>query len=125
MESKLFRLNQAQRLVDSWQFESGEIVFTCEVLYIKLHELVQHYCGYCALHRDFLTWQAAAQLEVEIEVHGGLTYCELDDERALWILGFDCAHAGDDENPLTRSLDWLRVQCESMARQIAAYKLAR
>lgn len=32
---------------------------------------------------------------VEVEVHGGLTYAELDKETGEWVLGFDCNHYGD------------------------------
>jgi hypothetical protein len=31
----------------------------------------------------------------DIEVHGGLTYSEVDDERQLHVFGFDAGHSGD------------------------------
>lgn len=34
--------------------------------------------------------------EIPVNVHGGLTYAQLDDETNLWIIGFDTNHFGDD-----------------------------
>jgi hypothetical protein len=31
----------------------------------------------------------------DVEVHGGLTYSELDKETGEWVVGFDCNHAND------------------------------
>jgi hypothetical protein len=32
---------------------------------------------------------------LDVEVHGGLTYSEQDKETDEWVVGFDCSHAGD------------------------------
>jgi hypothetical protein len=68
------------------------------------HEHCLHWCGYVGLppgHPDY----GKHYDDVEVDVHGGLTYSERcdglvchrsDDEApALWWLGFDCAHWQD------------------------------
>lgn len=77
----------------------------------------------------------------DIDVHGGLTYAELDKETDEWVLGFDCNHVGDlapkmlatmmkytDEAPeLTnyrvdavryRTFEWVKKEVHSLARQL-------
>lgn len=50
------------------------------------------WCGYLYLpqgHPDFGKWYDA----VEVGVHGGLTYAELEGD--AWCFGFDCGHFDD------------------------------
>ena len=52
------------------------------------HDTMGHWCGYIqvgALH----PWHALNYDDVDVDVHGGLTFSENG-----WF-GFDCAHAGD------------------------------
>ena len=54
-----------------------------------------HLCGYVIIPE----WHAGVNKDMydevygEIEVHGGLTYSDSQPEG--WVIGFDCAHAGD------------------------------
>jgi len=40
-------------------------------------------------------WYKKHYNEIDAEVHGGLTYSELDKETGYWCIGFDTNHAGD------------------------------
>lgn len=60
---------------------------------VKRCRNLKHLCGYVGLpegHRYF----GCSHKQIPIDVHGGLTYSEHDDD-GLWWVGFDCAHAGD------------------------------
>jgi hypothetical protein len=88
--------------------------------------------------------------EVDVDVHGGLTYSAGCDEGRqdrgichvpapgrpadVWWLGFDCAHFRDvrpaDDAVLARdgayrSIEYVRAECRKLARQLAAVKQAR
>lgn len=66
--------------------------------------------------------------DVVMDVHGGLTYSEQDEnDPNLWWFGFDCAHAGDltmthIKHDFTegefRSLEYVIEECESLAEQL-------
>ena len=89
--------------------------------------------------------------ELDINVHGGLTYAGCNDSYpapsdGLWWLGYDCAHWGDVRDPslmtpdykelhdkglftsalddygVVRSLDYCIEQCESLAKQLKDLK---
>lgn len=83
-------------------------------------------------------------IDMALEVHGGCTWAEFMEENDLWWFGFDCAHAGDvcpamnalfrylnREHPelkipmrerrdweTYRTLDYVRVECAGLARQL-------
>lgn len=40
-------------------------------------------------------WYKKHYDEIDVEVHGGLTYGELDRETNYWCIGFDTNHSGD------------------------------
>lgn len=52
-------------------------------------------------------------------VHGGITYTKgsatypIESDEGLWWFGFDCAHAGDRENP--KSLEFCVEQCKILS----------
>jgi hypothetical protein len=92
-----------------------------------------HRCGYVALPKSH---PAASKHydDLEIYVHGGLTYGVTTEEGA--IFGFDCAHYTDRPDPalmsdecraahnrystnygVIRTLEFCIEQCEDMARQ--------
>ena len=54
----------------------------------KRHDSMGHLCGYIQVDADH-PWHALTYDEVDVCVHGGLTFSEDG-----WF-GFDCAHAGD------------------------------
>ena len=65
-------------------------------------------------------------LDIVIDVHGGLTYSGEDDGYPIqlsdpgWWFGYDCNHHGD-ENPGGQPNWYCREQCESLAKQLAAF----
>ncbi len=81
---------------------------------IKQHPSMGHFCGYCEF--DFAPFAGLSEdLIYDVAVHGGITYGTHIGSTGF---GFDCAHAGDESNPNTRSMDWLIAEAENMARQI-------
>jgi hypothetical protein len=69
--------------------------------------------------------------EIVFDVHGSITYSggckdyptdwnEKHPDERLWWYGFDCAHAGDNDDG-GRSLEYVEGECESLARQLAVY----
>ncbi len=77
-----------------------------------------------------------ARLDVLFDVHGSLTYanehCPLtgDAPAGHWWFGFDCSHC-DDLSPaygdfmrdgIYRDIEYVKAECESLAKQLAEYK---
>lgn len=102
-----------------------------------------HWCGYVGLPPAH-PWHGKNYSDLEVSVHGGLTYaeeCQHDDrpmrERVchlpepgepehLYWLGFDCAHLDDispsrprESGPMAgyRDLGYVRLECADVARQ--------
>jgi hypothetical protein len=77
----------------------------CGLPYIIMNNGLQFRCGYVRLQLDH-PWVAQEVGEIEVDVHGGLTWAERDED-GYWI-GFDCAHAGDapDRSLLKRGSDY-------------------
>jgi hypothetical protein len=61
-------------------------------------------CGYVRVPAGH-PWHGKDYDDVDVEVHGGLTFAEPDTdcgkggEDNAWWLGFDCAHLGDAKDP--------------------------
>lgn len=60
-----------------------------------------HRCGYIAIPKDHELYEKDYD-EIDISVHGGLTYSEysrdnypVKSDEDVWWIGFDCAHGGD------------------------------
>lgn len=49
-------------------------------------------CGYCHFPDNYLV---KGLRNLDIDVHGGITFFEKCDENNVTIIGFDCAHSGD------------------------------
>ena len=74
-----------------------------------VHELTGYKCtvwrhptlgslnGYVAIPKGHRVWGKGYD-DVDVEVHGGLTYADVDMATGEWVFGFDCNHA-DDFNP--------------------------
>jgi hypothetical protein len=72
-----------------------------------VHELTGYKCtvwrhpthgslnGYVAIPKGHRVWGKSYGDDVDIDVHGGLTYAEEDKETGEWVFGFDCSHGGD------------------------------
>ena len=99
-----------------------------------------HRCGYVGVPADsFLTRLNYDNKLLDVSVHGGLTYSSNMDYRGTypidstdWFFGFDCAHCDDGiiepteqdcmygfDKATAKSLDFVTVNCESLAAQLA------
>lgn len=67
-----------------------------------------HYCGYCAIPEIL----SPGTID-KINVHGGVTLAE--ECNGEHIIGFDCSHWYDIENP--KSIYFVRQQCKELSRQ--------
>ena len=97
-----------------------------------------HRCGYVGVSK-YHPWYGKDYNEVDLDVHGGLTYAGMRDD--LWWFGYDCAHLGDARDPelmsdeyknvllgrnlnfdgdTIKTLDFCVNECESMAAQLNA-----
>lgn len=103
------------------------------------------WCGYVALKENHPLFGVAYH-EVEVKVHGGLTFGEILPDK-LWALGFDCAHSFDlvpfmplhldpmkwitgfldsalelepgDDTSCYRTMEWAKAETERLAEQLA------
>ncbi len=61
-----------------------------------------------------------------IRVHGGLTFCGLgikgqpEITEGMWIVGFDCAHLGD--NPSSCPKEYVESQAKILRKQLEKYR---
>ena len=94
----------------------------------------EHLCGYVILPPIHKMYQVDySTINEFVEVHGGWTY---DDDHLhtviapgdVWVIGFDCAHAGDARTPeLTnehqtyRDEDYVLAQLDSATKQLSQY----
>ena len=74
-------------------------------------------CGYVALPKGHPLYGKHYD-DLAIECHGGLTYSKFEDND--WVIGFDCAHGGDESRTFTE--EWLRSECESIIDQVGGKK---
>lgn len=92
-------------------------------------------CGYVGVPKDHPAY-GRLDLDDAVDVHGGVTFSELGicadrfaDDPFLWYLGFDCGHAWDVVPALPmlssigeteyRNFDYVRRECEHLARQLS------
>lgn len=95
-------------------------------------------CGYVRIPAGHL-WHGKGGDELEVNVHGGLTFAEHDadcgkgGEDSAWWLGFDCAHFMDRPDPAlpsysetwdighgeVRSTEYVVAECCKLAGQAA------
>jgi hypothetical protein len=105
-----------------------------------------HLCGYVMIPKDHPLFNKDYSDIDDIDVHGGLTYGELENEDEYWI-GFDCAHSNDivpsmmefrkifevefqekyKRTPTIfkgeyRTWDWVMEQTKSLADQVINFK---
>lgn len=74
-------------------------------------------CGYVALPKGHPLYGKHYD-DLTIKCHGGLTYSKFEDND--WVIGFDCAHAGDENRTFTE--ERLRSECESIIDQVGGGK---
>ena len=104
------------------------------------HPTLGHLCGYVAIPKGHRVWGKGYD-DVDVEVHGGLTYADEDKETGEWVFGFDCSHGGDLSPSLLatlmkyaeldgesiefklrtekyRTFEWVKKEVCSLARQL-------
>ena len=96
-----------------------------------------HRCGYVCVPKEHPLYGVAYSSHSEsigdspdcfFDVHGGLTYSgesgKYPAEGEGWWFGFDCAHSGDatryyaSSGNVMRSLEYVEIECESLADQL-------
>ena len=85
------------------------------------------FCGYVVITSDnklFGLDYDSIYSKVNISVHGGLTYSDENDGK--WIIGFDCAHAGDlcpafSYDGIYRTKEFVISECESLAESVSKF----
>jgi len=112
------------------------------------HPTFGHLNGYVAIPKGHLMHgKHYDDVPLEVGVHGGLTYADLDKETDEWVLGFDCGHGGDISpkllaNMMTyaegyapelveyrlreekyRTFEWVKAEVHSLARQLKMLNL--
>ena len=60
-------------------------------------------------------WYKLGYDDIPVDVHGGLTFSNLDEETDLWIIGFDTNHGGD--NMENRSFMWIEEETHRLQSQ--------
>ncbi len=101
---------RTEDIIESW--ESGNLRF-----HIILHPRLGHYCGYCVFPQKCVRETGYSGLLTYVPVHGGITWAR-ENENGAMTYGFDCAHAGDEDDPRCRDLLWLKIEAERMARAV-------
>jgi len=86
-------MNEVERIISTepnhdYFTSSG---FLCE---IKRHPSLGHLCGYIYIPRGH-PWYLVEDGNIDVDVHGGLTYSSMDKTIDFWCIGFDCSHYGD------------------------------
>lgn len=99
------------------------------------HNGLGYRCGYVQIpERHPWYGKSASSLDdlPVLMIHGGITFSEKDDEDNTWWIGFDCAHAGDAQDPdlpsearlssmsfgEIRTLDYVENECKRMIDQL-------
>lgn len=80
-----------------------------------------NYCGYVVIENilipaEWLGNYNHDHLEL-LNVHGGITYADQESE-FYSVFGFDCAHAGDEENDRLKDINYILELTEVMEQQI-------
>jgi hypothetical protein len=119
-----------KNFTDNWPFDEALIVDGTEC--VKFAD-GRHLCGYTAFEKTQIpaAWlgnEGADALQY-LDVHGGITYADADDDYA--IFGFDCAHAGDadrvefsDHVFVLTLAKRMRQQMEEYAKRIEEWRSA-
>lgn len=94
----------------------GDIAFS-----LRTHSLrglgYNWYCGYCQFPKRPLIATGYSEIATYVPVHGGITFAHENSDGSM-IYGFDCSHAGDEDNSQLRDTTWLKAECERMAQAI-------
>ena len=99
--------------------------YKCEII---RHEHLGSLCGYVTITFGHPYFRKKYN-EIDIDVHGGLTYGTSHKNLLTWVLGFDCAHlndvcpgmpifAGEIEYKTYKSWDYVKDQVVYLAHQL-------
>lgn len=69
--------------------------------------------GYCIVPQGH-PWHGRDYDEIPVEIHGGLTYAEIDGGE--WVIGFDVNHHSD--NRYDNTLEWTIEETKKLAKQV-------
>lgn len=94
----------------TWTIEPGRTGHIVPVSFYQERGEINHYCGYVVIDDPVPDFDG--RMNDWVDAYCGITYEDRRDGKL--ILGFDCAHAGDEADPNTRNMDWLRDQIERM-----------
>jgi len=94
----------------------------CSLFYSELFAYLSplkagHYTGYVRFptkYNKVLEEYDTTELYNVLQLHGGITYHQRDNISGH-VLGFDCAHYGDERRPETRTLKYLALECDRLA----------
>ena len=104
------RMFYPESAVEAWIFEG----IPCFIRKIEFYTgIVHHYAGYAVI----IGMKETNYFGMDIHVHGGVTYAEKMENVDAVVIGFDCAHWGDDNSAQTRDIAWLKKETETMAIQ--------
>jgi hypothetical protein len=85
-------------------------------------------CGYVVITTDnklFRLDYEQLYSKINVHVHGGLTYS--DEGEGGWVIGFDCAHAGDlcpaftHFDGIYRTKQYVISECEKLAEEVSKF----
>jgi hypothetical protein len=105
----------------------------CGYSYYIVHNGMGFRCGYVSVPPGH-PWHGKDYNSIDATIHGGLTYDGNDDVIIEnWIVGFDCAHSGDAQDPSLkpdyqlpsfagqiRTQEYVRAECLSLCEQAEA-----
>src|ERR1700691_429954 len=78
-----------------WTHEPDEVFFLSKDFQCRIkRNYCGAWCGYVCIG-DKHPWRNMKYEEIPAEVHGGLTYGELNTYHDMYEIGFDCGHSGD------------------------------
>jgi len=90
-----------------------------EISFYLVKQRMGHWCGYCQFPKRPVIEQGYDGILTWVPVHGGITFADEYPEGVM-VYGFDCAHAGDEDNPKVSDEAWLRSEAERLATNIQA-----
>jgi hypothetical protein len=105
-----------------YPFDNERLVLTDDNLAVLLSSS-GHYCGYVAIRNKDIPKEWCGNYDSDalqyLSIHGGITYCESKGDYT--VFGFDCAHAGDEENEKLRDKNHIMDLAKQMRQQLERY----
>lgn len=131
--------------INPWETEPDFLEFIDESTgyrcFIQRHPEFKHLCGYVELPKEHKLYgkdnMDNEEIFNEIDVHGGVTYTgeirfKQQDYTIDYVVGFDCAHAGDYSpyflpflgmnkriaNETYKDIEYVTNECKNLAKQL-------